>query len=70
MYVSKNYHAPHQEPGSPLFMLLPGSLFTTQTQFWQLYVVVCQSVKAGNLYIQPAYSSDFLSSRDFLLTFC
>ena len=41
-----------------------------QTQFWQLYVVVCQSVKAGNLYIQPAYSSDFLSSRDFLLTFC
>lgn len=40
------------------------------TQFWQLYVVVCQSVKAGNLYIQPAYSSDFLSSRDFLLTFC
>lgn len=41
-----------------------------QTQFRHLYVVVCHFVKAGILYVQPTYSSDFLSSRDFLLTFC
>ena len=41
-----------------------------QTQFRHLYVVVCHFVKAGILYVQPAYSSDFLSSQDFLLTFC
>lgn len=51
-------------------MWLPGSLFTIQTQFWQLYVVVCQFFEAGILYVHPTYSSDFLSLQDFLLTFC
>lgn len=39
-----------------------------QTQFRHLYIVVCHFVKACILYVQPTYSSDFLSSRDFLLT--
>ena len=43
---------------------------TIQTQFRHPYVVVCHFVKAGILYVQPTYSSDFLNSRDFLLTFC
>ncbi len=29
---SKRYHAPHQKPESPLYMRLPGFLFTIQTQ--------------------------------------
>ena len=41
-----------------------------QTQFRHPYIVVRHFVKAGILYVQPTYSSDFLSSRDFLLTFC
>ena len=70
MFSSKLVAEKKKKYGNALFIKLPRLMDTIQTQFQRRYVVVCHFVKAGILYVQPTYSSDFLSSRDFLLTFC